>query len=120
MIETIFERARDAHKFEFIMLLKTFRKGDELARRRIAEIAADLVPHLPMNRGRKVSAASAAHEFLLEEAARVTKSEGYTYDEYEKDFTDPLTRATRAEFDDPDFDPRPAHRRFKKRREKAY
>ncbi len=117
IIETIFERAGDAHKLEFIMLLQTSTKGDKLARRRIAEIAADLVPHLPKTRGRKVSAASAAHEFLLEEAARVTKSEGYTYDEYEEDFTDPLTKATRAEFGDADFDPRPAYRRVKKRLE---
>jgi hypothetical protein len=116
---SIIETIAGVDEFEFIELLKTFTIGDELARRRITEIAADLVPHLPTARGRKVSAASAAHEFLLEEAVKITKVQRYTYSQYAEDFTDPLTRATRVEFGDGRFDPRPALRRVKKRREKA-
>lgn len=107
--------------FEFIELLKTFAKGDDFARRRIAEIAAAVAPHLPTLRGRKVGAASAAHEFLLHSLFHMTGSpNGFTWHPYKDEFTDSLTKATQVEFQDPDFDPRPAHRRFKARRVKSF
>jgi hypothetical protein len=115
IIETIFADA-GAHESEFIALLKSFAKGDKLARQRITEIAADLAPHLPTTRGRKVSAASAAHEFLLEESFPITKLRAFTFNDSKNDFTDPLTKATRLEFNDAYFDPRPALRRLKRRR----
>lgn len=43
IVDTIFDSA-GANKLEFIELLKTFAKGDALARRRIAEIAAEVAP----------------------------------------------------------------------------
>lgn len=119
IVETIFDSA-GADEFEFIELLKTFAKGDDFARQRIAEIAAAVAPHLPTLRGRKVSAASAAHEFLLDGLIHMTGSpNGFTWNQYKEEFTDPLTKATQVEFRDPDFDPRPAHRRFKTRRVKS-
>src|SRR5271165_3500719 len=118
IIETIFVDA-GAHELEFIELLKNFTKGDKLARRRITEIAADLAPLLKQKRGPKLSAASAAHEYWLEIVAGIAKPRSNTYSDYERDFTDLLTRATRAEFGDDRFDPRPAYREFRKRRQKA-
>ncbi len=119
IVDTIFDSA-GVKEFKFIELLRTFAKGDDFARRRIEEIAAAVAPHLPTLRGRKVSAASAAHEFLLDGLVHMTGSpNGFTWNQHKEEFTDPLTKATQEEFRDPDFDPRPAHRRFKARRVKS-
>jgi hypothetical protein len=115
VIETIFDDA-GLDVFEFVELLKSVAEGDEAARRRITKTAALVAPHLPSPRGRKVTAASAAHEFLLEEGVGVTGSRSYTWDPNKEDFTDPLTAATRLEFACPRFSPRPAYRRLKARR----
>jgi hypothetical protein len=79
------------------------------------QIAAAVAPLLSIPRGPKISTASAAHEILLEELVSVTGSQGYTWDSYKEDYSDPLTQATRREFRDPDFDPRAAYRRVRAR-----
>jgi hypothetical protein len=112
IIETIFDKAGFSGT-EFVSLLKSAIEGRDVERRRIAEIAAALAPFASVSRGRKVSAASAAHQFFLEGIVGLTKSRAYTWSDLEGNFTDPMTRATRLEFKDPDFDPRPAHRRVK-------
>jgi hypothetical protein len=61
-----------------------------------------------------VSAASLAHEFSLAYVFNMAGPEAYTYDPVSEDYTDPLTRATRLAFGDPDFDPGPARRRQRK------
>ena len=76
-----------------------------------------IAPHLLVSRGRKVSAASAAHEFLLEDFGEMTGWRAYTWSFDEDGYTDPLTKATQLEFKNPDFDPRAAYRRLKIRRE---
>jgi hypothetical protein len=119
IIETIFGAA-GLDVFEFIEALKLAVEGDQIAWRRVSEIAASIAPHASIQRGPKVRAASAAHEFLLEETGQLTGSRAYTWSDDKGnddrgDFTDPLTKATRLEFDQPDFDPRPAHRRVKAR-----
>jgi hypothetical protein len=114
IIETIFTAA-SLDDFEFVRALQLAADGDEGACRRVTEIAATIAPHASIRCGPKVSAPSAAHEFLLEEFAQATGSRAYTWREDKGMFTDPLTEATRLEFDDPRFDPRPAYRRVKAR-----
>ena len=115
IIETIFNEAGFSEQ-AFINLLKMVVEGHEIDYRRIAEIAVALGPALKISRGPKISAASAAHEFFLEEVGQVVNSHGYTWSGIEENFTDAATNATRLEFADPDFDPRPAHRRVKAQR----
>jgi hypothetical protein len=98
---------------EFIELLKALVEGRVVDGRRITEIAAHLAPHLSLGRGPKISAASAAHEFFLATIEHTTGAHAYTWNALEDNFTDPVTEATRIEFDEPVFDPRPAHRRRK-------
>jgi hypothetical protein len=85
--------------------------GGQHDHRRLMEIAANFCSRLGTRRGRKLSPASAAHEFLLEHLGC-----GYTWHIDDEDYSDPLTLATREEFDDPDFSPRSARRRVNARR----
>jgi len=115
IIETTFDEAGyDAT--EFIGLLRCVVEGKAVDCQRIAEIAAGVTPNLTLSRGPKISASSAAHEFLLREprimncARRRARSREIRRAEY----VGPLTEATRLEFGIPDFDPRPARRRLKR------
>jgi hypothetical protein len=97
---------------EFVSLLKVAVNGEPLERDRIREIATTVVPSLPKARGRRISPASAAHEEFLESIetlmGRRVGPRRYTYDNEAADFIDERTKATRLEFNDPEFDPRPA------------
>ena len=115
IIETIFDDA-DLSASEFIGLLKSVVEGHEVSWRRITEIAAAVAPHLSIPRGLKVSAASAAHEFFLECVVGPIELRAYTWNEIPGKCTDPATEATRREFANSNFDPRPAYRRLKSRR----
>ena len=117
IVDQIFREA-GLSEVEFVALLRVVavNGGGPLERDRIKEIAAAVVPSLPSARGRRVSAASAAHEEFLETAAKYVGCRGYTYNDLERDFVDEQTKATRLEFGDPDFDPRPAYQRFAARR----
>jgi hypothetical protein len=103
--------------FDFVDLLKLAAKlaanEDETAVARLAEAAASIAPHLPNLRGPKIGAASAAHEFFYQAEIVPGEPRAYTWNVMEADFTDPMTVATRREFNDPDFNPVPAHRRLK-------
>ena len=112
IIETVFDET-GLSATEFIGLLKAFVEGRDVDCRRITEISARLAPHLSLRRGPKISAASAAHEFFLAVIERNYGPHAYTWNALEDDFTDPVTKATRMEFDEPGFDPRPTHRRRK-------
>ena len=118
MLDQIFGKAglNDTELSELVYLLKVAVNGGQLERDRIREIAAEVAPSLPSARGRKVSAASAAHERFLETVERYIGPRGYTYSAYEGDFVDEQTQATRLEFGDPHFDPRPAYQRLAARR----
>ena len=56
-----------------------------------------------------MSAASAAHRFLVEGLSEIGSERktpvAYSYSSLEEDFVDPLTKATRLEFGELDFDP---------------
>ncbi len=116
MLDQIFGKAglNDTELSELVYLLKVAVNGGP--RDRIREIAAEVAPSLPSARGSKVSAASAAHERFLETVERYIGPRGYTYSAYEGDFVDEQTQATRLEFGDPHFDPRPAYQRLAARR----
>jgi hypothetical protein len=110
-IETIFEDAA-FDEFEFISLLKSVAEGNEVAFHRLTEIAASVAPHLPNPQGPKVRAASAAHEFFLDSKVMGTELHAYTWNNSEGTCTDPVTEATRLEFNLRRFDSRPAYRRI--------
>jgi hypothetical protein len=97
----------DVSVFEFVESLEAVARGDYTACERVREVAAALAPG-------KASAASIAHELWLSNS-KLTGQMSYTWDEARGDFTDPLTRATRLAFGDPDFDPRSAFRRHRAR-----
>jgi hypothetical protein len=90
---------------------------DETAdRQSLVNVVSKLGPALRVPRGRKTSAASFAHQFLLEDGLPdQLNCSTLTYSDKAEDFTDPLTRATRVEFGDNDFSPRAASRRAKGR-----
>jgi hypothetical protein len=98
---------------EFIGLLKGLVEGRVVDCRRITEIAFHVAPRLSLGRGPKISASSAAHEFFLAVLVHVDGVHAYTWSPLEENFIDFVTNATRVEFDEPNFDPRPAHRRRK-------
>jgi hypothetical protein len=81
-------------------------------------IAKTIAPRVKCPRGEKPSASSIAHELFLEKQGR-KGAFYYTLDTETEDFTDPATQATRVEFNEPLFDPRPAARRLKRGRRVA-
>jgi hypothetical protein len=111
LIETIFDEV-GITECEFIRLLESLVEGRKVDCNRIAEIAAMISPQLSLRRGPKVRAASAAHEFLLDsEFEFSSRCRPAAYQKRAAEYVDPLTAATRLEFGEPDFDPRPARRR---------
>lgn len=95
-----------AAEHEFIRCLEAAAgQPDELT-----ACCAKLALGLKIKRGRKVSAASVSHQFLLR---HLPTDCAYTYDSIQEKFVDQQTAATRLEFGEPNFDPRPAHRRAK-------
>jgi hypothetical protein len=114
IIETIFDDA-GLNESEFVRLLGSVAAGHQIGYHRLTEIAASLAPHLSIPRGLKVSAASAAHEFFLEDVVMPLEPRAYSWNEPKGKFTDPVTEATRHEFERRHFDPRPAYRRLKAR-----
>jgi hypothetical protein len=104
-------------EMDLLPLLQSLVDGKSDGLLKLTEILQKLSPALSVPRGPKRSAASAAHEFALDgDLPAKLGCSAYTLNEIAGDFTDPLTLATRIEFDDPRFDPRPAHRRVKQRR----
>jgi len=116
IIETAFSEA-GLDEFEFIGLLKSVVEGgEEVDRKRIAEIAAALSPRLSIPYGPKVSAPSAAFEFARRELRPLSlKRQGSRRTRFEE-HVEALTEATRKEFGNCNFDSRPARRRLKRQR----
>jgi hypothetical protein len=107
----------DISVFEFVEALEGAAPGELAACRRVTEVAAAVAPRLSFRRGPKVSEMSITHELLLTYVANMPGPKSYTYSEIGGDFTDPLTRATRSAFGHLRFDPRPAFRRHRARRQ---
>jgi hypothetical protein len=102
----------DLREWDLLKPLRLIVDDETADRQYLVAVVAKLGPALRVRRGRKTSAASFAHQFLLEGGLpEQLKCSALTYDAEVEDFTDPLTQATRSEFGDSDFDPRPAKRR---------
>ena len=114
IVDKLFRKA-GLHEGEFLRLLQTVIDGGAINRERITTIAAAVAPLVRRARGPKITAASAAHELFLETNACAGLRAGYAKSGIDGEYTDPRTQATRQEFDDRDFDPRPAYRRVKRR-----
>jgi hypothetical protein len=121
IIESIFQEAQTS-EFELLAILHSVVAGREYDSRRIMAICAAVFPCLSLDRGPKVSAMSATHEFLLQSGMqklyrqhrpkgrfRSSPRAGGPVDIY----VDALTEATREEFGSLTFDSRPARRRQK-------
>jgi hypothetical protein len=100
----------------FISMLPSAVQGNHLAIECLLKIASNVAPRMRLPRGPKVSAASAAHELLLEKHG-TRRASAYSYSELERDYVDEATRATRLEFPGAFITPRPASRRLKARRQ---
>jgi hypothetical protein len=115
VFETIFEADLD-RELEFVRLLEC--AIDNGPSRRLMEIAVSLARTQTLRRGPKTKASSIAHECILRERLTVDGTTAYSYSEIEGDFTDGLTKATRREFNEPNFKPRAARNRIRRGRSK--
>ena len=111
VLQTVFARAH-RQELAFIDALTSATAETDEGRRRIRELA--LEADLAARRGRPVSAASAAHEFLLEAIFEDTPR-AYTWSDIDGRCVGPEVEATRLEFDEAEFDPRAASRRLKRK-----
>jgi len=105
---------------EFIELLTSVVNQHKVDYGRVTAIAAKIAPSLSLPRGRKVTAACAAHTFLLENAPTLFGRVSFTWAWDEEDHTDELTLATRVEFRRPRFNPQPASRRLKRQQRRRH
>jgi hypothetical protein len=104
-------------EMDLLPLLQAVVDGNSGNPQKLTDVLKKLRLALSVPRGRKRSAASAAHEFALDgDLPAQLGCSAYTLNDIVGDFTDPLTLATHIEFEDPAFDPRPAYRRVKRRR----
>jgi hypothetical protein len=103
-------------EWDLLAPLRRIAEDETADRQSLVNVVSKLGPALRVPRGRKTSAASFAHQFLLEDGLPdQLNCSTLTYSDKAEDFTDPLTRATRVEFGDNDFSPRAASRRAKGR-----
>jgi hypothetical protein len=108
----------DFSLFEDLTFIREIRfcvSGDMAGRAEISRIADAMSRRVAVSRGRKLTVASAAHEYLLETLS-IFGDQAYTWSPEEEGFTDRYTQATREEFDDPTFSPLAAARRVRKTR----
>jgi len=102
-------------ELDFWRTLRWTIDGDESARQRLTEIAGEVAHRVSVPPGRKITAASAAHEYILDYALTFLRRK-YTRDPVESSYDDPLSQATQEEFGIRKFDPRPAYRRLLQKR----
>ena len=119
LVETLFDET-GLSEGEFISLLKSVVNRQDFDFDRITALAASVAPRVALSRGPKISAPSAAHEFLLRHwvapAARHRRSSRRNR---AQEYVDALTEATQREFRNSDFDSRPARRRLRAQRRES-
>ena len=119
LVDTLFDKAK-LDEAEFITLLRRALDGHYVDRQRLTDIAAAVAPYISIKRGVKITAASAAHEFLFREELELSlRRRPYLGRRRKGAYCDPRTEATRLEFNQPTFDSRPARKRLKARRIKT-
>jgi hypothetical protein len=99
----------------FIREIRFCASGDMTGRAEITRTAKAVWRRVMVSRGRKLTVASAAHEYLLESFSLFDEV-SYTWSPEKEDFTDIFTKATREEFDDPLFSPKSASNRLREKR----
>jgi hypothetical protein len=112
VIESMFASV-NVDECKFMRLLEDAVDNDEIDYQRITDSATVIASRLSVARGPKVSAASAAYEFILnpEFEFSIPQCRHPTYPYGRAEYINALTAATRLEFNEPNFDPRPAQRR---------
>lgn len=114
VVETLFHSA-GPEQFEFIRLLQELDDHGSTDFERLVHLAAHIAPRLLLCRGPKITAASAAHAFLLDhDLPAPPRRRPHSRRDRTAENVDSLTEATRIEFDDAGFDSRPAKRRSKR------
>jgi hypothetical protein len=114
IIETIFDQI-GLHEAEFIGLLEAIVGKNAGDHERLTEIAAQVAPHLALPRGPKVSQPSASHAFVVDGGVKLeNRRRPHSRKDRTAENCDTLTEATRTEFNQPNFDSRPAKRRLKR------
>lgn len=119
ILDSLFEEAGQDSR-EFVRLLQAFTSEAGKGFENIAEISALVTAKVLPRRGPRISAASASHEFLLTMLEPKFGSKAFTWSDKADDFTDPLTLATRIEFYEKRFSPRPARDRRKQSQKSAF
>jgi hypothetical protein len=108
-IENSIDRCGLQISFEdFQDLVRRAAHGEPPACARFREIAPLIFRHVPKARGASYRVATVTHALLLVTASIHNRGARYTWSEIEGDFTDRLTAATRRQFQQPRFSPRPA------------
>jgi hypothetical protein len=115
LLDRLFDELPLFQDMAFIREIRFCASGDMTRRAEIARIAKAVWRRVMVLRGRKLTVASAAHEYLLESFSCLGDV-SYTWSSEEDDFTDSFTKATREEFEDPEFSPRSAPKRLRKKR----
>jgi hypothetical protein len=101
---------------QFAAIIELAAQRDQIACRRLVAIARVLAVELPCSRGPRLSIKTATHLFYLLELEDLGRPAGYSWHADRKEFTDPASKATQEELEDPDFDPRYAVRLFRENR----
>src|SRR4051812_32664580 len=112
IIRTAFEKAGlPLYCEEFREIAAAAAARDPQASTQLVEISRAVLAHLCDPRGRRVSAGTGIHLVLLH---YLDGQRSYTWSDKDEDYVDPLTRATREFLRDPDFDPKPAYRLYRR------
>jgi hypothetical protein len=112
LTQGLFDKLPRFEGLVFIWALRFCLAGDLSDRAEVCRIAKAIWRRVAVSRGPKLTHASAAHEYFLETQS-FFEDAAFTWSPEGGDFTDPLTQATREEFDAPDFNPGPARRRLR-------
>jgi hypothetical protein len=95
--------------FRFMVLVKSAAEGKEADIDSLVSMAGRASPQLALRRGPKITPPSASHEFFLEDRFRIMRGPlPKPGPQRPAEYVDALTQATRREFNNPDFDNRPA------------
>jgi hypothetical protein len=115
LLDRLFDELPLFQDMAFIREIRFCASGDMTGRDEITRTAKAVWRRVMVLRGRKLTVASAAHEYLLESFSLFDDA-SYTWSPEKEDFTDIFAKATREEFDDPLFSPKSAANRLRKKR----
>lgn len=112
LIEILCERA-GLDSLEFVGVMRKAAAGNDVACQQLCNRAKELRQRCELPKGPKVRTESIAHEFLFQVLAEHQVKACCVRDNYSEQFRDEISRATIDEYNNPNFDPRPALRRYR-------